>query len=125
MAEEHLQRKLTTIFAADVEGFTRHMRVDEEATLKTLVRYREIIDGLIDHHEGRIFSTGGDSGSGVGDEASGPQVRRRNRIEGGCTQVHHGPNGAVLMLGKSPSSSGRSKIVSMAMRSLSDCPGTT
>ena len=61
MAEEHLQRKLTTIFAADVEGFARHMREDEEATLKSLIKYREIIDGLIARHEGRIFSIGGDS----------------------------------------------------------------
>ncbi len=61
MAEERLQRKLTTILAADVEGYTRLMRADEEATLKILGAYREIIDGLIARHEGRVFSTGGDS----------------------------------------------------------------
>ena len=46
MSEERVQRKLTTILAADVEGCTRLMRTDEEATLKTLGEYREIIDGL-------------------------------------------------------------------------------
>ncbi len=61
MAEEKITRKLTTILAADVEGYTRLMRADEEATLKTLGEYREIIDGLIARHEGRVFSTGGDS----------------------------------------------------------------
>ena len=61
MAEERVQRKLTTILAADVEGYTRLMRADEEATLKTLGEYREIIDGLIARHDGRVFSTGGDS----------------------------------------------------------------
>ena len=61
MAPERVQRKLTTILAADVEGFSRLMRADEEATLKTLGEYREIIDALIARHEGRIFSTGGDS----------------------------------------------------------------
>ena len=61
MAEEKITRKLTTILAADVEGYTRLMRADEEATLKTLGEYREIIDGLIVRHEGRVFSTGGDS----------------------------------------------------------------
>ncbi len=61
MAENNVTRKLTTILAADVEGYTRLMRADEEATLKTLVEYREIIDGLITRHDGRFFSTGGDS----------------------------------------------------------------
>ena len=35
MAEEKITRKLTTILAADVAGYTRLMRADEEATLKT------------------------------------------------------------------------------------------
>ncbi len=61
MAEERIQRKLTTILATDVEGYTRLMRADEEATLKTLGEYREIIDRLVARHEGRVFRTGGDS----------------------------------------------------------------
>ena len=56
-----IKRKLTTILAADVESYTRLMRENEEATLKTLSEYREVIDGLIHRHEGRIFSTAGDS----------------------------------------------------------------
>ncbi len=61
MASPGAKRRLTTILAADVEGYSRLMRADEEATLATLKTYREIIDGLIARHEGRIFSTGGDS----------------------------------------------------------------
>ena len=61
MVEEHIQRKLTTILAADVEGYSRLMSADEETTLKTLKTYREIIDGLIARHDGRIFGTAGDS----------------------------------------------------------------
>ncbi len=61
MVSEDIKRKLTTILAADVEGYSRLMRADEEATLKTLGEYREIIDGLIGRHDGRVFSTGGDS----------------------------------------------------------------
>ncbi len=61
MAPTGAKRRLTTILAADVEGYSRLMRADEEATLATLKTYREIIDGLIARHDGRIFGTGGDS----------------------------------------------------------------
>ncbi len=37
------------------------MRADEEATPKSLGEFRNIIDGLINRHDGRVFSTGGDS----------------------------------------------------------------
>ncbi len=56
-----VKRKLTVILAADVEGYTRLMREAEEPTLETLTEYRTIIDGLIARHDGRIFSTAGDS----------------------------------------------------------------
>jgi adenylate cyclase len=61
IAPDAIKRKLTTILAADVEGYSRLMSADEEATLKVLKHYREIIDGLIAKHDGRIFGTGGDS----------------------------------------------------------------
>ena len=60
MEETGVKRKLTVILAADVEGYSRLMGADEEATHKTLRAYREIIDGLIARH-GRVFSTAGDS----------------------------------------------------------------
>jgi adenylate cyclase len=41
VANEHITRKLTTILAADVEGYTRLMRADEETTLRTLGEYRD------------------------------------------------------------------------------------
>jgi len=61
MEPSGVKRKLTVILAADVAGFSRMMGVDEEATHKTLRAYREIIDGLIARHDGRIFGTAGDS----------------------------------------------------------------
>ena len=61
MSPGGVRRKLTTILASDVEGYSRLMSVDEEATLRTLREYREIIYGLIDRHDGRVFNTGGDS----------------------------------------------------------------
>ncbi len=56
-----VKRKLTVILAADVEGYSRLMGADEEATLKSLRAYRQIIDGLIARHEGRIVGGAGDS----------------------------------------------------------------
>jgi class 3 adenylate cyclase len=56
-----VERKLSAIFAADVEGYSRLMGQDEVGTLRTLTAYRVIIDRLIASHRGRIFNTAGDS----------------------------------------------------------------
>jgi adenylate cyclase len=61
MVEDRVQRRLAAILAADVFGYSRLMGVDEEFTLRTLQSYRDIIDRLMVRHEGRIFTTGGDS----------------------------------------------------------------
>ncbi|MDR7144200.1 adenylate/guanylate cyclase domain-containing protein [Rhizobium sp. BE258] len=54
------QRRLTTIFSADVQDYTRLMGLDEEGTLATLKRYREAMSGLIATHGGRVVNTWGD-----------------------------------------------------------------
>jgi adenylate cyclase len=56
-----VERKLSALFAADVEGYSRLMGRDEVGTLRTLTAYRVIVDRLIDSHRGRIFNTAGDS----------------------------------------------------------------
>ena len=61
MVEEQVQRRLAAILAADVVGYSRLMDVDEETTLRTLRAYRQIIDGLVISHSGRVFGTAGDS----------------------------------------------------------------
>ena len=61
MEETGVKRKLAVILAADVAGYSRLMGADEEATLKTLGTHREVIDGTIARHDGRIFATAGDS----------------------------------------------------------------
>ena len=61
LEERTVERKLAAIFAADVEGYSRLMGQDEVGTLRTLNRYRAIIDPLIASHRGRIFTTAGDS----------------------------------------------------------------
>ncbi len=42
-------------------GYSRLMEADEEATLATLNASREIIDGLVAEHRGRVFGSAGDS----------------------------------------------------------------
>jgi adenylate cyclase len=54
------RRKLTTIFSADVQDYTRLMRADEEGTLDTLKRYRDAMTRLIEAHGGRVINTWGD-----------------------------------------------------------------
>jgi adenylate cyclase len=55
------KRRLAAIFAADVEGYSRLMGTDEVATLDALTARREVLDGLIASHGGRIANTAGDS----------------------------------------------------------------
>ncbi|HLX15537.1 MAG TPA: adenylate/guanylate cyclase domain-containing protein [Bradyrhizobium sp.] len=54
-------RKLTTILAADVAGYSRLTGIDEEGTLKRIRALRsELIDPNIAAHRGRIVKTTGD-----------------------------------------------------------------
>lgn len=53
-------RKLTTIFCADVQDYSRLMGKDEEGTLATLRRYRDAMTRLIEAHSGRVVNTWGD-----------------------------------------------------------------
>ncbi len=59
--ERKIERRLAAIFAADVEGYSRLMGVDEDGTLRTLTAHREIMDRLIGENGGRIANTAGDS----------------------------------------------------------------
>lgn len=54
------RRKLTTIFSADVQGYSKLMEADEEGTLSTLKRYRDAMARLIEAHGGRVINTWGD-----------------------------------------------------------------
>ena len=56
-----MERRLAAILAADVAGYSRLMEADEEATLHTLNAFREVIDGLVARHRGRVFGSAGDS----------------------------------------------------------------
>jgi adenylate cyclase len=54
------RRKLTTIFSADVQGYSRLMEADEEGTLAILKQYRDAMARLIESHAGRVVNTWGD-----------------------------------------------------------------
>ncbi len=57
-----MRRRLTTIVAADVAGFSRLVGLDEEGVLAALrVHRRELVEPLLARHGGRIANTAGDS----------------------------------------------------------------
>jgi TolB-like protein/class 3 adenylate cyclase/Tfp pilus assembly protein PilF len=55
-----MERRLAAILAADVEGYSRHTEVDEEASTATLRMYRAVVEEAISAHRGHIFSSAGD-----------------------------------------------------------------
>ncbi|MFQ5774636.1 MAG: adenylate/guanylate cyclase domain-containing protein [Kiloniellaceae bacterium] len=61
MSQQKVSRRLVAIFAADVVGYSRLMRDDEEGTLATLRAYRDVMDGLVGEYDGRVFAGEGDS----------------------------------------------------------------
>ena len=61
MADEGFKRKLTTILSADAVGYSRLMEDDEEATVRTLTSYREVITTLIKQHNGMVIDSPGDN----------------------------------------------------------------
>ena len=61
MATEGFKRKLTTLFSADVAGYSRLMGQDEAATVETITTYREAMSELIKQHRGRVVDSPGDN----------------------------------------------------------------
>lgn len=61
MAEQGFKRKLTTIFNADVVGYSRLMEDNEEATIQALNTYRDSMSTLIQQHGGRVVDMTGDN----------------------------------------------------------------
>ena len=61
MAPAALQRKLTAILNADVEGYSRLIQANEEATIRTLTAFREAMATLIQKYRGRVVDSPGDN----------------------------------------------------------------
>lgn len=54
-------RRLTTILAADVVGFSRLVAANEEETLARMAEIRSAFEEIIRQHRGRVFNTAGDA----------------------------------------------------------------
>jgi len=61
MARQGFKRKLAAIFSADVQGYSRLMSDDEEATVSTLIAYREVFTTVIQQHQGKVLDAPGDN----------------------------------------------------------------
>src|SRR5881396_3201660 len=56
-----MERKLTAILSADVKGYSRLIGEDEEATIRTLTAYRQVMTTLIQQQRGRVVDSPGDN----------------------------------------------------------------
>jgi adenylate cyclase len=61
MTEQGFKRKLAAILSADVEGYSRLMDDDEEATVRTLSSCRNAITDLTQQFRGRVVDSPGDN----------------------------------------------------------------
>jgi class 3 adenylate cyclase len=56
-----MTRKLAAILSTDVAGYSRLMGEDEEATVRTVTVYRDVIAALVRQHRGRVVDAPGDN----------------------------------------------------------------
>ncbi len=61
MADEGFKRKLAAILSADVIGYSRLMRDDEEATVRDIAAHRVLISDIVQQHNGRVVDSPGDN----------------------------------------------------------------
>src|SRR6266850_2273936 len=61
MATVSMDRKLAALLSADVTGYSRLMGENEEATVRTLTTYRQVMSALIGEHRGRVVDSPGDN----------------------------------------------------------------
>jgi adenylate cyclase len=61
MNTEILTRRLSAILSADVEGYSRLMREDEEATVHTITTHRAAMTHMIEQYRGRVVDSPGDN----------------------------------------------------------------
>ena len=57
----NLEKKICAILASDIVGFSAMMESDEDGTVRKIKGLRTKINELVEHHQGRVFHTAGDS----------------------------------------------------------------
>ncbi len=110
MAEERVQRKLVAILAADVVGYSRLIRADEEGALSALSSLRkDIVDPKVAEHHGGIVKPMGDRMLAEFPSVVDADSRRRLCGTGTAFAPHfgHGAVASVIALSQA-SRSGRS-----------------
>lgn len=60
MPNDPLSRRLTTIVALDVAGYSAHTDADEAKTTAEVAALRPVIEGIATAEGGRVFNTAGD-----------------------------------------------------------------
>jgi adenylate cyclase len=61
MADKGFKRKLAAILSTDAVDYSRLMGEDEEATVRTITAYREVLSALIQQHNGNVVDSPGDN----------------------------------------------------------------
>ncbi len=61
VTQKGFKRKLTAILSADVIGYSRLMRDNDEATVRDLAANRDLITDIIKRHHGRVVDSTGDN----------------------------------------------------------------
>ena len=56
-----MERKLAALLSADVQGYSRLMSDDEEATIRTITEYRALLMAFIHQQHGRVVDSPGDN----------------------------------------------------------------
>ena len=92
-----MERRLAAILAADIVGYSRLMRADEEGTLTRLKALRaELFDPQVAEHHGRIVKTTGD-GALVEFASAVDAVRCAVAVQGGLAEREAGSPGDAAM----------------------------
>ena len=61
MGTKDIDRKIAVIFATDVVGYSKHIEIDENQTIKSFEDCNEILEKLLIKYGGSVFNTAGDS----------------------------------------------------------------